>query len=58
MTDTLQAAPDVALFADEETLGCGCCIRPPAEADEKIAVLEARRERLDRRLRGLDTGTV
>lgn len=58
MTDTLQVAPDVTLFADEDTLGCGCCIRPPAEADEKIAQLEARRERLDRRLRGIEAAAV
>ena len=58
MTDTLQVAPDVALFAEEDTLGCGCCIRPPEGPDEKIAQLEARRELLERRLRGLEATTV
>ena len=37
----------------EGTPGCGCCIPPPDTVDKRVAELEARRERLDRRLRGL-----
>ena len=43
---------------DDATPGCGCCIPPPdaskAEGRQRaLAELEARREALERRLRGL-----
>lgn len=61
MTDTLQRIPapaadraDAAPAAeDEDDLGCGCCTRPPSAVADKVAQLEARREMLERRLRGL-----
>lgn len=38
--------------------GCGCCLPPPgATADKGLGQLLARRERLERRLRGLGAGT-
>lgn len=39
--------------AQEATPGCGCCIPPPDTVDKRVAELEARRERLERRLRRL-----
>ena len=39
--------------ADEATPGCGCCIPPPDTAAKKMAELQARREAVERRLRGL-----
>lgn len=54
MTDTLQLVrPAEPADAAAEDPGCGCCVRPPAAAAEKMAVLEARRETVERRLRSL-----
>jgi hypothetical protein len=38
---------------EESDPGCGCCIRPPSAADEKVAELEARRAALERKLEEL-----
>jgi hypothetical protein len=52
MTDTL--LPDTtAPSAGESDAGCGCCIKPPADVDDRVAELEARRRAVERRLRGL-----
>lgn len=39
----------------DATPGCGCCIPPPDAAEARVAELEARRERLERRLRRIDS---
>jgi hypothetical protein len=44
-------APEVA--TEEASPGCGCCIPPPDTAAKKLAELEARRQAVERRLRGL-----
>lgn len=54
MTDTLQIDP----LTDEDYLGCGCCIRPPEAVEDKLTQLEARRDALERRLRGLADATA
>ncbi|MGH9265419.1 MAG: hypothetical protein ACRD1D_12090 [Acidimicrobiales bacterium] len=52
---------DVQSRAEAEadaTPGCGCCLPPPdATADRGLARLLARRERLERRLEGLEGRT-
>lgn len=57
MTDTLQLAPpDLVTLesaADDQYLGCGCCIRPPEAVSDKVAALEARKARLDHQLERL-----
>ena len=39
--------------SEESTPGCGCCIPPPDTADQRVAELLARRERLERKLQRL-----
>lgn len=34
-------------------LGCGCCVRPPAAAADKVAALDERRQRIERKLETL-----
>jgi hypothetical protein len=43
----------VEVEAQDTTPGCGCCIPPPDTVDTRVAELQARRDRLERRLRGL-----
>ncbi|MDQ4068234.1 MAG: hypothetical protein M3203_01950 [Actinomycetota bacterium] len=47
---TMTTTPSTDAGADESTLGCGCCTPPPDTVDKKLAELEARRQRLERRL--------
>jgi DNA-binding transcriptional MerR regulator len=45
--------------AEEAGPGCGCCIPPPgASAERELRELQARREAVERRLRGLRTGAT
>lgn len=37
--------------AQEAGPGCGCCIPPPDTVDQRVALLEERRQRLEARLR-------
>jgi DNA-binding transcriptional MerR regulator len=55
---TLLPTPIEAGEAQDATPGCGCCIPPPgsAEKDRAVAELQARRDAVERRLRGLSTG--
>ncbi len=39
--------------AEDTTPGCGCCVPPPDAVDSRVALLEDRRERLERRLRAM-----
>lgn len=39
--------------ADESTPGCGCCIPPPDTVDTRRAELEARKARLEAKLRAI-----
>ena len=50
-TETVEAEAQVE--PTEATPGCGCCIPPPDAVADKLAVLQARREALERRLAGL-----
>lgn len=38
--------------------GCGCCIPPPDTVDTRVAELQARRDAVERRLRGLTPRAV
>ncbi|HEX2048146.1 MAG TPA: hypothetical protein VHF27_10295 [Acidimicrobiales bacterium] len=44
--------------AEEPTPGCGCCVPPPDTVDTRVAELLARRQRLERKLASLPTGSV
>lgn len=48
---TLLTAEMLQGEAPESTPGCGCCIPPPDTVDRRLVELEARRERLEARLR-------
>ena len=52
MTATITGTVDTR--TEDATPGCGCCIPPPdATADKGLALLQARREAVERRLQGL-----
>lgn len=55
MTTTLAPVTPVEVKAEEAGPGCGCCIPPPdaSAKEEAMASLQARRERLERRLAGM-----
>jgi hypothetical protein len=36
--------------AEDATPGCGCCIPPPDTVDKRVAELQDRRQRLERKL--------
>ena len=38
---------------EDTTPGCGCCVPPPDAVDSRMALLEERRERVERRLRAV-----
>lgn len=57
MTDTLQRALEAPVGESDDYLDCGCCTRPPTTAADKVAELEARREAVERRLRGMSRTT-
>ncbi len=43
--------PDTAdARVEEPTPGCGCCVPPPDTVDKRVAQLQERKERLERRL--------
>jgi DNA-binding transcriptional MerR regulator len=45
--------------AEEAGPGCGCCIPPPgASAERELSELQARREAVERRLRGIRSGAT
>jgi hypothetical protein len=46
-------APEAPTVEDADDPGCGCCIRPPSAATDRIAQLEVQRAALERRLREL-----
>ena len=48
MTVTSARPPEAD--AEDATPGCGCCVPPPDTVDKRVAELEARRQRLERRL--------
>lgn len=51
MTDMLVAPAEAE--DGQDYLSCGCCIAPPVTVTDQVAVLEARRDALERRLQGL-----
>ena len=54
MTTVLTTPAETATApAEEAAPGCGCCVPPPDAVDDKLAVLQARRDAVERRLRGL-----
>ena len=54
LTITATTAAVDAIPADP---GCGCCKpAPPTSADDQVRALEARRDELQRRLAGLESG--
>lgn len=58
LVTTPETAVSPSLAEAEATPGCGCCLPPPdAMADRGLAQLLARRERLERRLEGLEGHT-
>ena len=53
---TLLTMETAGARAEEPTPGCGCCVPPPDTVDTRIAELQARRDRLEAKLRRLPTG--
>ena len=50
---TFMTPETIEAEGQEATPGCGCCIPPPDTVDKRVAELQDRRERLERRLRRL-----
>ena len=58
MTDVMITVTAGAVAAEDATPGCGCCVPPPdaAQAEgrrQALEALQARRDAVERRLRGL-----